>query len=317
MTKATKSRKNAAAVAASTTFALITDAGPSAAGNEVTEASVLENLLDEMIEDDGSAVTFDAGIVDDNADIIESAANPVIAEDALIEAIAHVEVTEAKQAVYAAQGNDEAAAGNDTPQELVDDPKAVKAAAKAAKKAERAKAAAEKKAAKAAAPVEPKVARATSVTHKPGALLLAKLGANARDFLTFNVSDTTLPEDTMHARQDEFIAMMNDSAQGADKVKEKIIMFMGWIQKGGDLNEVLKRTLTVLHEKGELTSGDKGNLQINLLSKPYSVGTARSQANQMFMALPLLGITVKEKGRMVANPDSVLLPMANAKLGLV
>jgi hypothetical protein len=35
------------------------------------------------------------------------------------------------------------------------------------------------------------------------------------------------------------------------------------------------------------------------------------------MALPEVGICVKEKGRMVANPDSVLWPMVKAQLGLV
>lgn len=38
---------------------------------------------------------------------------------------------------------------------------------------------------------------------------------------------------------------------------------------------------------------------------------------KMFMALPELGLVIKEKGRMVPNPDSTLLPMAYTTLGLL
>ena len=165
-------------------------------------------------------------------------------------------------------------------------------------------------------PVSPKGIRATSITHKPGDLLRIKLGDKATDFLTFELQDAELTSEALHAKQDAFIARMNHPDAIADKVKDKMSLFLLWLVKGGDLNEVLRRTLTVLHQCGELTSGDKGNLQLNLLTKPYSLGTARSQANQMFQALPELGLAIKDKGRMVPNPNSVLLGMAYAMLGL-
>ena len=168
----------------------------------------------------------------------------------------------------------------------------------------------------AASSAPPKGLRATSITHKPGDLLRIKLGDKATDFLTFHLNDANLTDEALAAKQDAFIARMNHSDAIADKVKDKISLFLLWLVNGGNLNEVLRRTLSVLHEDGELTSGDKGNLQLNLLAKPYSLGTARSQANQMFHALPELGLTRKDKGRMVPHPDSALLGMAYSMLGL-
>ncbi|MCY1306063.1 hypothetical protein D9M70_558970 [compost metagenome] len=78
----------------------------------------------------------------------------------------------------------------------------------------------------------------------------------------------------------------------------------------------MRRTFTVLHRDGFLTSGEKGNLQLDLLAKPYSLGTARAQSSQMFALLPLLKIATREKGKMVANPDSALLPQIKARLAL-
>jgi hypothetical protein len=81
-------------------------------------------------------------------------------------------------------------------------------------------------------------------------------------------------------------------------------------------NEVMATAFKVLKRDGYLTSGDKGNLQLALRSK-YSVGTARSQANQMFSLFPFLKITVKgEKGKMVPNEKSLLLHGAYNVLGL-
>ena len=179
------------------------------------------------------------------------------------------------------------------------------------KKGKKAKAAKEPK-----APKEPKEPRATSITHQPGDLLVAQLGTRAADYLTLSTLDAELETDALNAKRDGFVDRMNDPDAIADKVREKMIMAIMFAADGGALNEVLKRTLTVLAADGHLTSGEKGNLQVNLLAKPYSKGTAASQSNQMFMALPELDICIKEKGRMVANPDSTLLMAMNARLGL-
>lgn len=215
-----------------------------------------------------------------------------------------------KTTVPAGYGSDAEPDANDD-KKVEFDPEKAKAASK--KKATAPKAPAEPKAPK--APAEP---RATKVTHSPGKLLMSKLGSAFADTLVFDINHT--PEQ-MEAARNAFVERLDITKKEnpeyiADKVRDKIQMLLVWLNRGGELNEVLKRTLTLLHKDGKVTSGDKGNLQVNLLAKPYSIGTARSQANQMFMALPALQIVIKDKGSMVPNPDSALLMAINAKLGL-
>lgn len=284
-----------------------------------TDAAVLDSLLDEVVET--TAANEVTGDVSD--EIIETVvANDASVSDELLEGVEDdADQIAARQAVYAAQGSDAPTDGTapETSADAVTGKKAKKPKMSAEEKAEAKKARDEKKAAERAAK-PPKELRATSITHKPGALLVAKMGASWRDTVVLSMAVAGGDADALTTAQDEFIARMNDGEAIADKVKEKMLMLFTWLKDGkgaDDLNEVMRRTFRVLHAKGELTSGDKGNLQLDLLAKPYSMGTARSQANQMFMALPELGITVKEKGKMVPNPDSALLPAINAKLGLV
>jgi hypothetical protein len=143
--------------------------------------------------------------------------------------------------------------------------------------------------------------------------VVAKLGEKASEFLLLEIADAELDEEALKAKQEKVLAEIDSLAK---KVGEKATMLFGWLKNGGALNEVMRRTFEVLAKDGELTSGEKGNLQQNLLSKPYSKGTAASQANQMFMLLPALKVTVKERGKMVANPDSLILAKAKAELGL-
>jgi hypothetical protein len=162
----------------------------------------------------------------------------------------------------------------------------------------------------------PKTTRVSSITHQPGDRLVAMLGADYKDFLVFYKSDDTIAAET---RVESFVTAMNDREAIADKVKDKAVMLLTWLKAGKDvseLNEVLRRAFTVLFRDGELTSGKAGNLQTDLLSKPYSPGTSASQANQMFMLFPILGITQREKGRMVVNPDSTIAEAMKIKLGV-
>ena len=234
-------------------------------------------------------------------------AAPVVAvddEDAIEAAVADIEKAEATQAHYAEE--DEEA----TNQPAADKPKKEKKA-KAPKEP------------KEKAPKEPKPPRITYVGHKPSEVLVAKLGEKTAEMLLLEVGDVELDPAALEAKQKDLLALLNarpGTAEGGStqkKVAEKIVMLFGWLKNGGTLNEVMRRTFAVLARDGEITSGDKGNLHAELLAKPYSVGTCRAQAGQMMAMLPMLKIASKtEKGKLVANPESLILMKAKAELGL-
>lgn len=250
---------------------------------------------DEIIEG-GDDMTVEEEIA-----ALMSGITPAIPEEALEKAVSAAEREATTQALYAEQGGAEpAVAPNDAPSTEA-------APEKKGKKAKAPK-----------APKEPKPPRMTYVTNKKSEVLLHTLGENAKDFLVLEVADADLDTDALKTKQEVLLSLIDKKEDGgaAKKVGEKAVMLFKWLKAGGELNEVMKRAFTVLAKQGELTSGDKGNLQADLLAKPYSLGTARSQANQMFMLFPLLKITVKEKGRMIPNPDSVILAKAKAQLGL-
>ena len=244
-----------------------------------------------------------SSMLGDLDEVIEEA-DEVVEPETLEAAVADLHKAEAVQELYADQDDEvEATAEADKPStEALPDEKTVKA-----KKAKQPKAAKE--------PKEPKAPRVTSTTHKPDERLMALLGGD-KTWLGFIKTDDTIMAER---RADQFLADMHDRDAIADKVKDKAIMLLTWIASGKDtsaLNEVLLRSFSVLFKDGELTSGNKGNLQTNLLSKPYSPGTAASQANQMFMLFPILGITQREKGRMVINPDSAIVDVMKLKMGV-
>lgn len=258
-------------------------------GTSTTNIASDEALLSSMIGD----LTMDDEIVEEP-----------IEPDALEAAVADLHKAEAVQAVYADQDDEvEETAEADKPSTaaLPEDKPAKTKKVKAAKEPKE--------------PKEPKAPRVTSITHKPGDRLVALLGGD-KTWLGFSKSDDTIAAEQ---RAEKFIEDMNDRDVIADKVREKAVMLLTFIASGKDtssLNEVLKRSFEVLFRDGELTSGNKGNLQQNLLSKPYSPGTAASQANQVFMLFPILGVTVREKGKMVVNPDSAIAEVMMLKMGV-
>lgn len=296
-----KSSKSSATIGAALAAVAVVDAT-----SGVAEAAIVDQLLESM---------GDGEIVEHSGDSPEDSASIELADEHVADLSQALQIDEAKAAIYAEQGSADpidALFGGETPPATSEDAVATGKKGKGKGKGKKAE----------ATPKEPKPAatpRATSVTHKPGDLLLAKLKGDI-GFLVFSMSDAELAPDALQAKCDAFIAEMNitmgDKAI-ADKVSEKVIQLLVGLKNGSPMNEIMKRAFMVLKKDGFLTSGDKGNLQANLLTKPYSQGTARSQSNQIFSLFPLLGITTKsEKGRMVANPDSTILSLANAQLGL-
>lgn len=141
-----------------------------------------------------------------------------------------------------------------------------------------------------------------------------RLGDKAREFLIMDIKDAELSDAELGVKQAALLKVVDLMAV---KVGEKASMLFGYLREGGKLNEVMRRTFTVLIADGFLSVGDKGNLITNLEKKPYSIGTCRSQSTQMFQLFPALGIChEREAGKLMMNPDSTILLKMKAELGL-
>ena len=243
-----------------------------------------------------------------------AAAAPVVAldDEAAIEAaVGELEQTEALHEHYAASETtgDIGAGSSDTPKtEATDKPKGKGKG---------------KKAAEPKPPKEPAAPRITYVGHKASEVLNARLGGKVGEMLILEAEDITLEPSALEAKQAELLALLNkrpgtgegDSTQ--KKVAEKVVMLFSWLKNGGGLNKVMDITLRTLIRDGEIISGEKGNLHKELLAKPYSKGTANAQSGQMMAMLPMLKIATKaDKGKLVLNPNSLVLQAARAQLGM-
>lgn len=220
-------------------------------------------------------------------------------EAAIEAAIADIEKAEAVQDHYAAEeGAPEAATASDKPKK-------------------------EKKAKEPKEPKEPKAPRVTYVGNKASDVLKARLGDKTNEMLVLEVEDASLDPAELEAKQSELLKLLNtrpgtsDGGATQKKVAEKIVMLFGWLKNGGKLNQVMDITFRTLIADGEIQSGEKGNLWAALLAKPYSKGTANAQGGQMMAMLPMLKIATKsEKGKLVANPNSMILMAVKAQMGL-
>lgn len=166
----------------------------------------------------------------------------------------------------------------------------------------------------AAAPAAPAEEKKRIYFSKQSDRIAHRLGEKLGEFMLLEIGDAALTGEELQARNKEVLAAIDGTAK---KVGEKAAMLFKWMQQGGDLNEVMKRAFTLMKKDGYLTSGDKGNLQEYLLAKPYSLGTARSQSNQVFCLFRALKIANMDgKGKMVPNDQSIILMKANSTLGL-
>lgn len=171
----------------------------------------------------------------------------------------------------------------------------------------------------------PTTARTTYTNSKASEVLKSRLGGSVADDLVLEVADADLTPEQLQAKQQELLDILNvrprQSADGSTqkKVAEKVVLLFSYLKTGGKLNEVLNRTFRVLVKDGYVQMGKQGNLFADLLAKPYSVGTANAQGGQMMQMLPLLKIALPDasnKGRLVVNPDSVILMRMVQMLGL-
>lgn len=150
-------------------------------------------------------------------------------------------------------------------------------------------------------------------SDKTSVKIAHRLGDKAGDYLLLEITDAELSAEDLAVKQAEMMKGFDATSQ--IKVREKMVQLFGYMRNGGKLNEVMRRAFAVLIAEGQLTSGDKGNLHLNLLTKPYSAGTARAQSGQIFSLFPALKIVVKsERGIYVANPNSMILETMKAAL---
>ena len=273
------------------------------------ESAILNAMLagmdgDEIVESDDQMLALTAEI-----ERVELQ-SPQDDGDEIMAIAADIEKAEAISAVYA---HDDSVIEGGVIVSEADTPKtevaALDAKPKKEKKAKVAKAPKEPKAAK--EPKEPRFTR-QAAHGVESRVLTARLGAKAGEFLVLEVADASLDGEALAAKQAEILALVDSSAK---KIQLKCTKLFGWMANGGKLNEVLAITFATLVKEGQLTSGLKGNLQAALTAK-YSTATSISQVNQLFQMLPSLKVTIKEKGRMTPNPESLILMKVSAELGL-
>lgn len=313
MTKA--NRKNAAIAAPVFNMEIAADLNLSATDDELMASlmSDIDNFDPSIVDSDDTdeineMAAEDAMYAED--DLIESASIEVAApEDTEEAACAELEKDEATHAMYAddADSDDEVSEADKPATDEV-----VEAPAKKVKGKKEPKVKAEKVAKEPKEPKAPSAPRVTYVGHTTSEVLAAKLGDKRGDLLTLEVADIYLDPDALTAKQDLILVDIDSLAK---KVGEKAVMLFSYMKNGGKLNDVMARAFTVLARDGELVMGQKGNLHINLMEK-FSKGTADSQGNQMAMLFPFLKVATKEKGILVANPNSLILMKVRAELGI-
>jgi len=141
-----------------------------------------------------------------------------------------------------------------------------------------------------------------------------KLGAELGAYTVLELSDASLTGDELATKQAETMEIMK--AAGV-----KIQMRMGYLMefaagKASELNLVATTALKVLKTDGKITTGESGNLHLELVKK-YSKGSANSMGNNTIAAMRSLKmISLSAKGEYVANPTSLFLMKLNPMVGL-
>lgn len=268
----------------------------------VTADAAGDDLLASMLGDEGAGTASAAAPSDDDLGELDLDMDLDLDESALMEAAASAEGLENADQLP------ETASADAAPEA-----KAAEPAAAAAPKAPRQRAAVGVS------------NRTTYANSKTSDVLKSRLNGNVQDDLVLEVADADLTPEQLKAKQQELLDILNvrphqsKDSSTQKKVAEKVVMLFGYLKNGGKLNEVLSRTFRVLVKDGYVQMGKQGNLFADLLNKPYSVGTANAQGGQMMQMLPLLKIALPDasnKGRLVANPDSVILMRMVQVLGL-
>lgn len=185
-------------------------------------------------------------------------------------------------------------------------------AAPAEKPAKKAKA--EKKAKAPTEPKEPKV-KAESVPRKHYSSkverITDKLGASLGDFTVLELADAMLEGDALKAKQQETLDIIKASGKKVQNRQTFILEFIAG--KSAKLNGVIQTAVAILAKEGEIVTGIEGNFHKALLAKPYSPNAAKAMGGNTVLAMKLLKmVNVGEGGKLVANPNSLVLAKLNS-----
>lgn len=133
------------------------------------------------------------------------------------------------------------------------------------------------------------------------------LGSKAMDYTLFENSELMGNDAEIEARSEANMKMIDTLPI---KIGEKATNLLGHLHSGANLSNYTVMALEILFKTGELSSK---TLKDAYIARPYSVGTANSQATQLMKLLPSLKIAVKIGGVLKVNPESTLAPMLQAK----
>lgn len=177
--------------------------------------------------------------------------------------------------------------------------------------------AAPKKAKAPKAPKEPKAPKAPVVRKhyaNKSERITDKLGADLGSYTVLELADASLTGDELAAKQTETMEII--AAAGV-----KVQMRAGYLMefaagKAAELNLVATTALKLLKTDGKITTGENGNLHLELIKK-YSKGSANSMGNNTIAAMRALKmITLSSKGEYAPNPASLYLMKLNPMIGL-
>lgn len=171
---------------------------------------------------------------------------------------------------------------------------------------------------KPAKPAKPSKTAGASSSSEPGEAtgdgsafdsLMSRLGAVSDEGMSIVLAGQIVGETgkTEAELKDHLRDVINGMSK---KVGEKAINILAHLQGHASMSVYTKIAIEQLVANGKLTSAE---LVERYMSRPYSVGTSRSQAGQMMQLLPALNIATKTgRGELKLNEDSEILKLLKA-----
>ncbi|WP_415721688.1 hypothetical protein [Photobacterium ganghwense] len=135
---------------------------------------------------------------------------------------------------------------------------------------------------------------------KPKRKRVATGGKTAEEYVA-DKSDTAF--EAVGIAKEEFALMLNALPK---KVKDKAKNILAWANDEAELSIYTRLCLEYLVKNGNATSGDFRTHLMSNPEKPYTVGTAGSQAGQMMALLPAVGMATKDDKSITLNRENPL-----------